>query len=204
MTDATPDWLCREESDRVAPLTHSVIALLRRHRLPRTRSMQVAIGGHVLTGERTYLEGQDMALTMVAMGELDDDALPPDPDRFSVTVGGLDEYVTLEDWVQVWRKWIVPRQEWLWRGRGQRPHGKQGVELKRLREGMFLYRCWHSDPAQSPGDLLEAAARHDQSYEAYDLTRLDRLLDDLYALLRPAGSPGDRRAAEATESRPPE
>jgi hypothetical protein len=178
-----PDWLCHPGLGAAAPLNRAITALLIRHRLPPTRSLETALAGYVLTSDRAYLEGRDFTLTLLEMTTSTD--APSDAGgTFTVTVGGLDEYVGRDDWMRIWDRGVRPRQEWLWRARGGRPSGKYGPDLERLRLGIPLYREWLRDPSRTPDEVLNEMSKSGIEVKM-DVTSVRHVLRDLADLLRP-------------------
>lgn len=196
-----PDWLCHPGLGSAAPLNRAVVALLVRHRLPPTRSLEAALAAYVLTSDRTYLEGRDFALTLLDMASLTD-AASDAGGTFTVIVGGLDEYVGRDDWMRIWDRGVRPRQEWLWRARGGRPSGKHGPDLERLHEGIPLYREWLRDPSRNLERVLSDVSESGIEVKM-EVTTVRHVLRDLEDLLRPIEPAQADGGAILTEESPP-
>ena len=55
---------------------------------------------------------------------------------FNVTVEGIDEFTTREDWNRIWRDRVRSQQALFWEQRGQRPQGRKGPDLERLKQAL--------------------------------------------------------------------
>ena len=137
---SSPDWLKKPPNDPPpydgsgGPIHWAVGRLLERHRLPLQVATYLTI--YVLTLNVSRITGLEHIPINVKL-KIDPSGAT---DWFSVTISGLDEYTTREDWERLWLKYVVPEQERLWDLRGMKPHGKRGVDLPRLRRVVPLYR----------------------------------------------------------------
>ncbi len=122
-----------------APIDRAVARLIERHRLPPTRAAARRLSRHLLTGNPDWLIGWDLSMALVRTpGE----SVEPGYDSLTVTVVGLDAFVTREDWAEIWERVVEPRQT-LWLAvRGQpSPRGPRGVQIAALEATMPLYRA---------------------------------------------------------------
>ena len=55
---------------------------------------------------------------------------------FAVVVEGIDEFTTREDWNRIWRDRVRSQQALFWEQRGQRPQGRKGPGLERLKQAL--------------------------------------------------------------------
>lgn len=103
---------------------------------------------------------------------------------FGVAVGGLDEFVTRQDWDAIWAEVVQPRQEFLRRFAGQQPQGRHGHDVARMRRWTPLYR-----EIVIGGGTIEAAllrlSEKGYSDPEPDLSTLRAVTNDLNGLLAP-------------------
>jgi hypothetical protein len=121
---------------------------------------------------------------------------------FTVTVGGLDEYVGRDDWMEIWDCEVQPRQELLWRHRGGAPSGKHGPDLERLHRGIPVYREWLRDRSRSLERVLSDVSESGIEVKM-DVTTVRHVLRDLKYLLRPIEPAQADGRAILTEESPP-
>ena len=116
--------------EKVPPLDRAAARLVERHRLPP----------RIMTNLKLYILTQDTSWLRLA--EFTDALREDDPPHpgFSVTVRGLDEFVTKADWDRLWERIVRRRQDDLWAQKGMRPRGRRTGGIERLREGIPLYR----------------------------------------------------------------
>jgi hypothetical protein len=138
---SNPPWL-REAAGRGSPFDDAILRLCVRHRLPSARNGIVAtrLALHVLTADVELLEGVDLAEVLPQLIDTTDGQDAPVVDGFDLTVGGLDEFITREDWKRVYEYWVVPRQKRLREMRASRPQGRVGPDIPALIEALPMYR----------------------------------------------------------------
>lgn len=95
---------------------------------------------HVLTANVEFLEGVDLALVLPQLGDMTESHVSVAVDGFALTIGGLDEFITREDWKRVYDYWIAPRQAHLKDLSGSRPQGRDRPDIQVLIEALPMYR----------------------------------------------------------------
>ncbi len=105
-----------------------------RHRLPW--HVVVSLPFYILTQDPDWLTGLEPLQVEAAPG----DSTSGDPEAFTVSVKGIDEFITHEDWDRIWTHFVKPRQEYRWKQRGMKPQGRRTVDIARLQEALPLYR----------------------------------------------------------------
>ncbi len=140
LASANPEWLRRtpEIGVGISPMDRAVGRLMERHSLPATAGLGHALPLYVLTLDKSWIAGHSFPLTLVGLG-----ALGIDPyESFSVSVGGLDEFVTEEDWAAVWRQDVAPRLSTLLMARGSKRFSRRGIDLERFKStGAIAVYC---------------------------------------------------------------
>jgi hypothetical protein len=119
------------------PLHWAVARLLERHRL--SSHLCPFVMSHVLTRRREDL--LDLEPTNIKMSHGSGEISISQPEHsFAVTVQGIDEFTTKEQWDHIWKEYVEPSQQEFLDRRGQRPQGQMAPQLERLRQAMPLYR----------------------------------------------------------------
>lgn len=177
---ACPEWLRRPPRNREGfqvPMEWAVARLLERYRLPEI--VGAGLQMFILTQDVSWLRDINFGRCLVA---------PPEslPYRgFSVTVSGLYEFVTREDWSDIWDAVVKPRQGMLMSSRGMAPAGRRTVDIERLRQGIDLCRKNKVERMRMEQALSEFAEKGSSTSEDIDLGSARRLLRDLKAVLAP-------------------
>ena len=141
-TPNNPTWL-RQGRKAGSPFDDAIARLCERHRFPYLVGGQIVarLGFRVLTGDPGWLDGISFVSTLVQMGAVSSTgATQTFPEAHSVTVAGLDEYVTKSDWDDIYRIYVQPLQESMLRKRGNDPQGRLGPDLPALKQTMPIYR----------------------------------------------------------------
>ena len=166
--------------DRHLPLHLAAAHLLGRHRLPLHLCPSVMI--HILTnspGDLLDLESEEV----LVLRDSREIRVEQSGHTVSILVKGIDEYTTKADWDQIWKQDIEPVREEFWEERGQRPRGQQAPSLKRLREGLPLYKSFLE--LGSIEQALEAFQLMNMGQEDMDHETARRVIKDLQDLLEP-------------------
>ena len=139
-----PDWLQRAPSpgpysEAPVPMDRAAARLAERYRLPWRVVPNLQF--YILTLDKPWLESIDFVLSLVS----EEGRESPHHPGFSLTLSGLDDFVTKEEWDRIWEKVIKPKQQALSHQRGRvasqrRPQGRNAVDLNRLKGGVALYR----------------------------------------------------------------
>ena len=139
-----PDWLqtvpaLDAPGDERGPIDRAIARLIERHQLPPTRAAARRLIRYLLTGNPAWLTGWDLSMALVRTpGE----SVEPGYDSLTVTVVGLDAFVTREDWIQIWERVVAPRQSLWMRSRGQPdPRGPRGIQIAALTTILPIYRA---------------------------------------------------------------
>lgn len=139
-----PEWLRTAPApeaprDVSAPIDRAVARLIERHRLPPTRAAARRLTRHLLTGNPDWLTGWNLSMALVRTPE---ESMESGYDSRTVTVVGLDAFVTREDWAEIWERVVEPSQSLWMRSQGQPdPRGPRGVQIAALEATMPLYRA---------------------------------------------------------------
>jgi hypothetical protein len=106
----------------------------------------------------------------------------------AVVVEGIDEFTTREDWDRIWRDWVRPQQALFWEQRVQRPQGRKGPDLERLKQALPLYEAW-IDTEGAGNQSMEAALENLQNkgttWDNAEMETARSVIRDLDDLLRP-------------------
>ena len=187
-----PDWLQTIPARHTScpwheglPLHHAAARLLERHRLPEHLCYWVMI--YILTAREEDI--CDLNATKVSVIHGPGEVRVAQPEHaVAVVVEGIDEFTTREDWDRIWRDPIKPQQELFWEKRGQRPQGRRGLGLERLKQALLLYEAW-IDTEGAGNRSVEAALKNLQNkgtiWDNADMETARRAIKDLDDLLRP-------------------
>ena len=156
-----------------APLEWATGRLIERHRLPWKAAIPVML--HVLTLDPAWIT--ELEPLHVDIIHSDPASSSADPESFTVSLKGIDEYVTREDWERVWTDFVHPWQEHIWSKRGGTAKGRRR-DVRRLREFLPVYRDMVG-LSLSKSDVV-ARAHGDSDQET-----IRRAMSDLQSLLRP-------------------
>lgn len=189
LTDSrNPPWL-REGLAKGTPFDDAVARLCEWHRLPSTRSISVAVGLYVLTKDRSQVARVSFPMALVFPLPSQDEQITEAYESFAVSIGGLDEFITKDDWNTLWTHLIRPRQESLLSQRGGQPQGRRTVDIGRLQSAMPLYRKMVLNDLR----LEEAMSSLSFAGDAYGADRSSnaarQAVDDLKLLLTPVDPP---------------
>ena len=136
-----PAWLSKRADDAGAnkesyrpgaPVDYIVQRLLQRHRLPE--AVRPAVENYLITGEPRWMRDLSYVASQVRV-----EPSTTTPSAFEVSVTGIDEFWTQEEWISVYQRFIKPRQHFLWRERGLNPRGNRSISITRLKAQMPLY-----------------------------------------------------------------
>jgi hypothetical protein len=107
----------RRRFDLSLPIDHCIARLIERYGLPWLSVYEVCL--FVLTGNSKYLANMlpfDVTAKVVRV---------PIGEALKITVDWVDEFTTRKLWVQIFDKYVKPKQESYWEERGDWPHSKQ-------------------------------------------------------------------------------
>jgi len=109
----------------VIPLDRCVARLIERYQLPWLCGINLR--RYFVTGRVKYLQSIfpfDIEINYVTteIGE-----------ALTITVDGIDEFMTNKQWSEIFDKYIKPQQKYYWERRGELPHSRQ-IDLDKLRQ----------------------------------------------------------------------
>ena len=177
-----PDWLRlpppKPELQRqpMAPIDLAASMLAVRHHLPLRVTTSLTF--YILTLDPSWITGLQPVEVDVAYGESD-----ADPAAFTVTVKGIDEFMTKADWDRVWSHYVKPRQDSIWQQRGMRPQGRRTVDIVRLKKALLLYRKIVLEALEEKDILREVPADWGERDLGLDQETIRRAIHDLRDLL---------------------
>ena len=187
-----PDWLQTIPARHTncpwhegLPLHRAAARLLERHRLPEHLCYWVMI--YILTARKKDICNLKATKVSVIHGPGEVRVAQPEH-TFAVVVEGIDEFTTLEDWDRIWRDRVRPQQELFWEQRGQRPQGRNGPDLERLKRALPLYEAWIDTEGagnRSVEAALETIRSKETTLDDADIETARRVIRDLEHLLRP-------------------
>lgn len=193
-SDVIPVWLrlrpgngVRERDKTSAPLDEVVERLIKRHRLPK--HVGTALEFYLLTKDPYWVAKLDPMVV-----EVTSDTTSGSIGAFAISVKSLDEFITEEDWLRIWQRYIKPYQEQLMSQRGKIPHGKRTATVDRLVKALPLYQ------RIVRGDKLSKLLKEkdlqifDLEIMRYDQETIRRIIRDLNILLSPEESDEDTEA----------
>jgi hypothetical protein len=114
-------------------LDRAAARLAERHNLQQNAVLPLTF--YILTQDPDWITGLDPIQIGISHG----DDPHSDPEAFTISLKGLDEFITKDDWDRIWTKHVRPLQENMWEQRGMQPQGRRTVELRRLQEALPLY-----------------------------------------------------------------
>jgi hypothetical protein len=180
-----PDWL-RFPPDKMelphqpmAPIDLAASMLAVRHRLPLRITTSLTF--YILTLDPSWITGLQPVDVEVAYGESDSD-----PAAFTITVKGIDEFITKDDWDLIWSRYVKPRQDSSWQQRGMRPQGRRTVDIERLKKVLPLYRRIVLEDLEEKDILREVPEDWDEHDLNLDQETIRRAIHALKALLPPS------------------
>lgn len=132
-----PRWAHPAADAAGPPFAQLVTQLLGRHHLPAPTSLTLSLLFHLLTDSPYYLGHFNLPAISTELGA---SGVAPGYDSFTLTITGIDEYFSAEDWQAIWRHSIRPRQERYLEERGASPRGRFHRDLQRLDKAMPFYR----------------------------------------------------------------
>jgi hypothetical protein len=187
-----PDWLQRVPTlgpypEVSVPMDRAAAKLVERYRLPWGLAPNLQF--YILTLDKSWLANIDFVLSLVSEAGRESPHYP----GFSLTLYGLDDFVTKGEWDRIWEKVIKPKQQALSRQRGRvssqrRPQGRNAVDLNRLKSGVVLYRKMVQGKRISVEKALSQLTEEgnlDSSILEKDQATARRLVRDLKDLLAP-------------------
>ncbi|MFH1141642.1 MAG: hypothetical protein V1724_08310 [Chloroflexota bacterium] len=132
---------------------------------------------YILTQDPAWVTKLEMARVAINY-EYDSSS---DPGAFTVSVKGIDEFITQEDWDRLWTQYVRPRQESLLQQQGMKPQGRRTVEIGRLRKALPGY-CKMVQRGLTMKDILGLPS---SVPEPPDQETIRRAIRDLKELLSP-------------------
>ncbi len=179
-----PGWLKQKplgppphDSDG-APLDRAVGRLVERHRLPWHAGLPLTF--YVITENPEWVK--DIELLSVSRSY--SHYRPYETSAVGITLEGIDEFITVEDWQGLWERYIKPVQEDAWREKAMKPQGRRAVDPERLKKFLPLYRRTIRSQTSVRG-LLSKAASLNKFYIDQDQETIRRALKDIERLLYP-------------------
>ena len=179
------DWLKRPPSgpppydSHAVPIEWAAGRLVERYQLPWWAADPLTF--YILTEDPDWVTGLKPLSVSITHGY----APSGDPEAFTVSIGGIDEFITREDWDHVWTYYIRPRQEYLWERRGMKPQGRRGVDISRLQKALPLYRMMLEKGWSLARLLGWFGTESDETLLARDQESIRRDITDLRKLLSP-------------------
>ena len=135
-----PDWLQTIPARHTScpwheglPLHRAAARLLERPRIPEHLCYWIMI--YILTARKEDICDLKVTKVSVIHGSGEVRVAQPEP-TFAVVVEGIDEFTTREDWNRIWRDRVRSQQALFWEQRGQRPQGRKGPDLERLKQAL--------------------------------------------------------------------
>ncbi len=101
-----------------------------------------------------------------------------------ITVRGVDEFTSQQDWLGIWQRYVRPEQDRLWSLRATGPEG-QRRDVRRLEKGLSIYARMLEE-GLSVGELVSRSGPPWVPVEVEPET-LRRLIQDLASVLAPKG-----------------
>lgn len=181
---SAPTWFRSVAAAGPSPVDTAVASVIHRHRLPAGPSVEWRITCALLMHDRQELRGASLAQVMMELGSAAADR--PDPGQFSLTIGGLDEFITKDVWDELWT-WVAWRQTLLLEQRGQQPAGRRGVDVDRLVALAPLYRIRVLEELSIDRAFEKFLTQSPSDVGALDNATVRRTVKDLAALLTPEG-----------------
>jgi hypothetical protein len=167
------------QSPPMAPIDLAASMLAVRHHLPSRVTTSLTF--YILTLDPSWITGLQPVEVDVAYGGSD-----ADPAVFTVTVKGIDEFMTKVDWDLVWNHYVKPRQNNIWQQRGMSPQGRRSVDIARLIRALPLYRRIVVQGAQEREIFREAPVDWDERELDLDQETVRRDIHDLKDLITPS------------------
>jgi len=161
-----------------APLDRAVGRLMERHRLPWRAAS--ALTAYVLTENPEWIK--DIELLSVSTSYSYYGLYETNAN--SITVEGIDEFITFKDWQRLWEQYIKRIQEKALRERAMKPQGRKAVDTARLKKYLPLYRKAIYE-YKSVNDFVAKAKSYGKLYDGQDQETIRRALKDIDSLLRP-------------------
>jgi len=178
-----PEWLRRPPAgpepynNPPVPIDWVTGRLVERHRLPWHLAGPLRF--YILTQDADWVT--DLDHQQVSISYTDDACTP---EAFTVSIKGVDEFMTREDWERIWVKNIKPGQEHLWEQRGMKPQGRRAGDIGRLRTALPLY-CEMIRTGLTVQSLLYRKSPLPLAMTDWDSETVRRVVRDLRDLLTP-------------------
>ena len=179
----TPSWLepdstkPKSGSNITSPMLFAARRLAERHGVP---SLTLAVSGYIITGNSDFVGGIDWKEVSVrrnGSARIDKEAL-------EITVSGIDEYWSKDDWESIWQRIIRPHQDQLRKMRGQGPMGRRMDAIARLEKSL---PALHDMVDNSISASAAAQAAEDSVTVRKSSRQIESDLADLRLLLAPLG-----------------
>jgi len=132
--NAQISWLKKEPSiperfikyfNLVIPLDRCIARLIERYQLPWLCGINLR--RYIMTRRVAYLRSifpYDIEINYVTTGI---------GEAFTITVDGIDEFMTKQHWNEIFNKYIQLQQQYYWERRGEKPHSRQ-IDLDRRKQ----------------------------------------------------------------------
>lgn len=117
-----------------APLDWAAGRLVERHGLPWSAGVNLSY--YILTENPEWVTKLETLFLDVTTGN---DS--PGSGTFNMSIRGIDEFVTKDDWDILWDRYVRPRQVSLREHRGMQPEGSRAVDISRLQKMLPVYRA---------------------------------------------------------------
>ena len=180
--DVIPLWiaLCAsptEESLRQTnvPLWQNAVTLADESRLPIM--MRNYIGIYILTNNAQLLTSWK-GLGIIPKWKKEGKKL-----KLSITIDGIDEWTTKEEWLQVWDNWVQGLFEQIPRGKRHGRGDEAQERIKRYAEWYELSEQPNSGPAKA---LKQWEGQHENERGKYDISTLAKAVKEFRNLITPS------------------
>lgn len=200
-TKTVPEWLSRPISNIVlnerlkTPLEHAVGRLIKRYCLP----------SHVIVNLKFFILTEDYNLIssidpIEVTKSLDDrywiTAINPTQNvnpaehpidttgAFTICIKGLDEYISKEDWDDIWEKHVEIHKQILWSQRGGNPSGRRTVDISRLQKVVPYYQKMITED-RNVKDFLNGTFDEKEELGEFDEKTIRTTFRELKELLSP-------------------
>ncbi len=183
--EGVPSWLGELPSGLApydgsgAPLDWAVGRLVERHRLPWSVDLRLTF--YILTENSDYLTN----IELLSVSSSYSYYRPYETYAHTVSVDGIDEFVTKENWMHLWQRYIEPMQRHLWQERGQAPHGRRTVDISLLRIVLPIYESMVTKGIGIKDILANQGEDWDEKLWDMDQEAIRRAMKDLERLLTP-------------------
>jgi len=161
------------------PLDWAVARMVERHRLPWSAVSPLTF--YTLTENSEHVA----KIAFLSVTTSYPYYRPHETDALTLSVEGIDEYITQDDWDNVWVRYIKPMQELQWNKRGMMPKGRRTVDILRLGKLLPLYVRKIKDKTGIKQLLENPGDEFDKRVFDMDQETIRRTIRELERLLRP-------------------